>query len=103
MQWALACRLLTLGLDVICENGFWRRDERIDLREQAKALGARVVLHWLDVPTDVLIERVDRRNRALPPGTFAIPVDEIGAWAAAFEAPDVVEQAGYDRVEIVRA
>lgn len=28
VQWALAQRLLTLGLNAVMENGFWRRTER---------------------------------------------------------------------------
>jgi predicted kinase len=41
VQWEVAKRLLTLGIDVVLEWGFWSRDERVRYRSQAEALGAR--------------------------------------------------------------
>jgi predicted kinase len=38
VQWALAQRLLTLGLNVALENGFWRRTERQAYRARASEL-----------------------------------------------------------------
>lgn len=47
LQRELAGRLLSLGLDVILENGFWGRSERDEYRAWARALGARVALRHL--------------------------------------------------------
>jgi predicted kinase len=53
VQWALAQRLLTLGLNVVLENGFWRRTERQAYRARASELGADSKLiyaqQWRDV------------------------------------------------------
>ncbi|MBI5945729.1 MAG: ATP-binding protein [Chloroflexi bacterium] len=70
LQWEVAKRLLTLGLDVILENGFWSQEERASYRSQAKALGARVKLIYLNVDRDELWIRLSKRNENLPPGTF---------------------------------
>ena len=58
LQWHLAKQLIALGNHVIIEWGTWAREERDTLREGARALGATVVLHYLDEPLDVLYERI---------------------------------------------
>jgi predicted kinase len=87
LQWDLAKRLLALGQDVILENGFWSRAERVSYRAEAEALGAEVVLHYLDVGRDVLWDRLEKRNASLPPGTFAVTKDELDEWWSWFEPP----------------
>src|SRR5688500_14717118 len=39
-QWEIAARVLSLGVNVILDWGFWSRVERDDYRARAKALGA---------------------------------------------------------------
>src|SRR5438105_1027278 len=52
LLWDLAARVLTLGVDVILDFGFWSGAEREEFRARAAALGARSELHFLDVPLD---------------------------------------------------
>ena len=92
LQWGMAQRLLVLGTNVILENGFWSRAERASYRAQAEALGARVALHYLDVPQDELWARLARRNANLPPGTFAVTKEELALWWSWFEPPTKDEQ-----------
>ena len=87
LQWDLAKRLLALGQDVILENGFWSRAERLRYRTEAEALGAEAVLHYLDVGRDELWDRLAKRNATLPPGTFAVTEDELDEWWSWFEPP----------------
>jgi len=90
LQRELAERALLLGLDVILENGFWARAERDEYRAWAHGLGARVELHFLDVPRDELWARLSSRN-APPPGTFRVQKHELDLWLSHFEAPTAVE------------
>ena len=92
IQWGIAQRLLVLGTNVLLENGFWSRAERASYRAQAEALGAHVVLHYLDVPQDELWARLARRNANLPPGTFAVTKEELALWWGWFEPPTKDEQ-----------
>jgi predicted kinase len=96
LQWELAQELLQLGQTVIIEWGVWTRAERDIIRDRARELGVRVELHYLDVPTEVLWERVHRRNVERPAGTAVIERDDLLRWAADFEHPDADEQATYD-------
>jgi predicted kinase len=94
LQWKLARDLLARGLIVVIEWGTWARSERDSLRTGARALGARVELHFLDAPIDVLLERLHRRNRESPP----ITRDELLRWSQFFEAPTPEEIALFDRL-----
>ena len=102
IQWSLICRLLSLGINVIWEQGFWHRDERLKFISDASELDADVVLHWLDVPVKQLKERVAARNQNLPPGSFYVEPDEINIWMTWFQPPDDDELALYTRYKIHR-
>ena len=92
LQWTIGRRLLELGLVVVIEWGTWARSERDTLRLGARALGARVELHFVSAPPDVLIDRIRRRARENPP----IGDDSIRQWFDAFQAPNEEEMAAYD-------
>lgn len=100
LQRELALKLLGLGTHVVLENGFWAREERLEFLQTGKQAGADVVLHFLDVPREVLLERLTLRNTNLPPGTFKMEPAELEHWLDVFEAPDAAEQPLYDQCRI---
>jgi predicted kinase len=91
LLWTIAARVLALGANVILDFGFWGQSEREDYRARAKQLGARTELHFLDVPEDVLLARLEQRNAALPSGTFSIPESKLKAWMSIFQPPTRAE------------
>src|SRR3984893_15687218 len=92
LQWKVAQELLALGLTVIIEWGTWGRSERDTLRLGARALGAAVELHYLEVPADVLFERIRRRGMEDPP----IERHHVQRWYDAFQAPTSEEMELFD-------
>lgn len=94
VQWTVAKRVLTLGIDVILEWGFWSQTERTYYRAEAEALGACVKLHYLAVSRDELWARLAKRNASLPPGTFGVTEDQLDLWSSWFEPPTAAELAG---------
>lgn len=102
LQWSMAQKLMELGTSVILENGFWSREERGAYRQRAKALGARVVLHYLDVPKAELQRRILWRNEHGPVESFKVSVEELDGWLALFTPPDADELATYDDCEVHR-
>ena len=92
-QWTMAKRLLSLGQSVLIEWGTWGRSERDRLREEARALGARVELHYLTAPLDVLFERVQRRAMEDAP----ITREEMERWATLIQVPTEEEMKLFDR------
>lgn len=93
LQWMQAKRLLSLGQSVLIEWGTWGRSERDRLREEGHALGARVELHYLTAPLDVLFDRIQRRGMENPP----ITRDEIEGWARCMQPPSEEEMSLFDR------
>lgn len=100
IQWTLICRLLSTGASVIWEQGFWHKDERLKFRSQASLLGAKVVLHVLDLSVETLKKRISARNLDLPHGSFHVDPSEIDTWWSWFERPGDIELGLYDRYEI---
>jgi len=92
LQWKLAQKLLTLGVNVVIEWGTWGRSERDNLRLGARALGAAVELHYLFVPVEVLLERIQRRGREEPP----IDREALSRWFEIFQAPTPEEMELFD-------
>jgi predicted kinase len=92
-QWTVAKRLLSLGQSVVIEWGTWGRSERDRLRQEGQALGARVELHYLTAPIDVLFDRVQRRAMEEAP----ITREAIERWAVQIQIPNEVEMKLFDR------
>ena len=91
VQWNLAVKLLSLGINVILDWGFWSRHQRTEYRLQAEALGARVEFHFFDVGRDQLWERLSKRNAELPPETFTVTEAELDRWMPWYEPPSADE------------
>jgi predicted kinase len=102
LQWTLAQRLLSLGNNVVWEQGFWHAEERKKYLAGARSIGSRVALHYIDLPISVLKERVKLRNKELPFGSFHIDPDEIDTWMTWFHPPDETELLSYDECEIYK-
>jgi predicted kinase len=87
VQWALAERLLTLGLNVVLENGFWRRAERQSCRARASKLGADSKLIYCEATREVLKRRLEARNANLPPDMFVVTPEQLDEMWPHFEPP----------------
>ncbi|WP_134767548.1 AAA family ATPase [Nocardioides sp. 1609] len=94
LQWRHGLRLAELGLTVVVDFGLWSRVERRRLREQARAVGADVELHVLDVPLDERWRRVAARNAE--PGAVVISRDQLEDYQRWWQPPDAAERAAYD-------
>jgi predicted kinase len=93
IQWEIAQRVLSLGVDVVVESGFWSRRERDEFRARAAALGAKSKLYFLEVSREELSRRLALRNAALPPHTFHVDDALIDIWWKQFEPPTADELA----------
>lgn len=87
LQWGVAERALSLGINVILDFGFWSRSERDQFRARAAALGANVEVHFLDTSQQVLSERLAARNADLPSYTFPVTEAQMDLWWELFEPP----------------
>jgi predicted kinase len=92
-MWEHARELLRLGQNVILESGMWLRADRDAKRLGGRALGARVELHYLDVPFEELVRRVENRE-----GWGTVPLSRalMEKYVGFFQAPDEAERALFD-------
>lgn len=96
LQRQVAVQLAGVGVIVVYESGGWSRAERDDFAAAARAVDASVELRFLDVPIDVLWERLAARNAALPPASAVIERADLLRWAEGFERPSADELEQYD-------
>ena len=87
IMWDHASRVLSLGLDVILDFGFWAKEERDNFRGKAKELGAKFKIHYMDVPKGELYKRLDERNKKAKDGAFVISREEMDRYVSIFEPP----------------
>jgi predicted kinase len=91
--WEAASELLRRSVDVILDDGFFLRDNRVRYVELAIAAGARTKIHYLDTPVGVIRARLEERNAKLPRYNFHIDPDTLHGFLGLFEAPSEVEGA----------
>ncbi len=88
MLWQIARRALSLGTNVILDFGFWAKEERDYFRSQARGIGARSEIIFMDAPEEELLTRVRLRNQNLTNTVHYIPEDKMRAWIQFFQKPD---------------
>jgi hypothetical protein len=86
-----ANRLAALGVDVVIDGGFWKREQRRIAVERLAVSGAQLTLLGFDVPLDELRQRLAARNSALPPDTFEITEAMLDLFASWFAPPAETE------------
>lgn len=88
LMWEIAVKVLQSGCDVILDFGFWTKSERDAFRQKAHALGADSKIHYMDVPNDVLWERLNARNQSAGENAvFYVGRKEFEEWSGLFEMP----------------
>ena len=89
--WHLSQNLLARGQSVILEWGHWARVERDEKRLGARALGAKVELHYLSVPLEELIQRAEGRNASGEWRAAPMTRAHFEEWTTIFQPPDEEE------------
>ncbi|MGC2191598.1 MAG: ATP-binding protein [Candidatus Dormiibacterota bacterium] len=98
LMWQMAQELFLRGLSVILAFGFWGRSERDEKRERARELGVPVELHYLDVPMDELLGRLEARHRQRVWGAVPVEREHLERYAQVFQPPDSEELSLFDCV-----
>ncbi len=88
LMWEVAVKVLKIGCDVILDFGFWTKSERDEFRRKAHSLGADSKIHYMNVPNDVIRERLDARNQlAGKNAVFYVDRKDFDEWSVLFEIP----------------
>lgn len=83
----VAFQLVEKGIDVIIDEGFWEKGQRMELRERIEAIGAREVLYYLDTPIETIRERVAARNTNLTGDSFNISRAMLDGYLREWQPP----------------
>ena len=98
--WDAASEFLRRSVDVILDDGFFLRENRMQYVKLASVVGASVKVHFIDTPISLIRPRLDERNANLPRYNFHIDPETLVGFAGLFEVP--TEHEGADLV-VVRA
>lgn len=75
------------GIDVILDEGFWERETRDEMRKRTHAIGAKLVMYYLDTPIEAIRERVLGRNNNLTKESFEISREMLDDYLKYWEPP----------------
>lgn len=89
----IAFQFARKGVDVIIDEGFWEKEQRIDLGRRIDAIGARKVLYFLDTPIETIRERVEGRNQDPGEDSFHISGELLERYLTYWDPPG--EDEGY--------
>jgi len=88
--YSLYTRLLSLGIDVILDDGFWTRADRNHMRKHADELDVNHKLYFISCPEEVLLNRLKKRNENLQDNALNISESKFKM------AKDIFEPLGED-------
>ena len=91
--WEVAAEFLRRNIDVVFDDGFLLRENRMQIVALAASVGARTKVHFLDTPLAMCIERLERRNAGLPRFNFWIGAEMLEGFVQLFERPSEDEGA----------
>lgn len=91
--WDAASELLRRGADVILDDGFFLRENRIRVIDLSRTIGASAKIHFVDTSVGVMTARLEVRNANLPLYNFRVGPEMLRAFVGLFEVPDSQEGA----------
>lgn len=91
MVWLTAVSILKQGVDVILDWSLWNPQQRAKWINRITELGAQYTLYYLNIPLEVVRQRLVTRNNDLPPGAHALPVAELDRFLPLFQPPTAEE------------
>jgi predicted kinase len=89
--WDTALQVLRLGRDVVLDWNQWSRARRAEWRDRAELAGYAVVVHYVDVPLKLAIERMQVRNTGHLDDAHTIDEAGVRHLASIFEPPTNAE------------
>ena len=78
---------LRRDIDVVLDDGFFLRSDRLRYAKMAAEVGAQSIIHTLWAPLNVLRSRINERNARLPKYNFWIDPELLESFVAQYETP----------------
>lgn len=93
LMWESASELLKRGVDVILDDGFFYREHRMRHAALAADVGAETIIHFVNIPLNLVRQRLERRNANLPRFNFYIDPATLEGFLDMIQRPSPVEGA----------
>jgi hypothetical protein len=90
--WDTASKLVACGNDVVLDWSQWSREMRSEATGRVESMGAVAALHYLNVPLNVVEERLRLRNAVRPPGSHVVDADGLRRFATTLFEPPTDEE-----------
>ncbi|MDP6580334.1 MAG: ATP-binding protein [Vicinamibacterales bacterium] len=87
LMWGVAAELLRRSVDVILDDGFFFRQDRMRTVDLARTVGVLAKIHLVNTPIRVIRSRLRERNANLPPHNFEIDPETLTGFLELFEPP----------------
>ena len=88
--WQVSKQILAINGNVILDLGFTTKAQRDIFSNRAKEMNINAEVHYLDAPTDIRKQRVEKRNIEKDPAVYAFEVTDMmfNFMEPKFEIPD---------------
>ncbi len=88
----MALKCLKAGISVIIDEGFWVKEQRDEIREKVKSVGATPKLYYIEVPFEIMKVRTLKRTENPPVDSFTIDEESFNHYWKFFQPPDKNEE-----------
>jgi len=88
----MALKCLKAGISVIIDEGFWVKEQRDEIREKVKNVGAIPKIYYLEVPFEIMKARTLKRSENPPVDSFNIDEESFNQYWKFFQPPDKDEE-----------
>ncbi len=83
----VAFQLIKKGIDVIMDEGFWAKEQRVQLRDKIQSLGATPILYYVNTPVNIMRKRTLERNRNRSKDSFNISSEMFDDYLKYWQPP----------------
>lgn len=88
----IAFKILKSGKDVIIDEGFWAKSQRVDIKKKLVALGTQPILYYVKCPIEKMRERVIDRSKVPPDDSFEISGEMFDSYLKYWQPPEEDEE-----------
>jgi predicted kinase len=83
----VAFQIAGRGMNVIIDEGFWEKEQRVEMRRRTDAIGAKAVMYFVETPLETIRERVAGRNKNLTKDSFEISPEMLEKYLPFWQPP----------------
>jgi len=88
----IALKCLRAGISVVIDEGFWAKEQREEIKEKVRRVGAIPKLYYIEVPFEIMKVRTLKRSENPPTDSYVIDEESYKHYWTFFQPPDKDEE-----------